>query len=154
MQLESVSQFYPFNFSTVLLATLTSSAYDTIGTLLPVANIGTTGDILIGLPFTQFRIRKIVCRNPLLANVSGSVNTAVVGLYTGPAATGTAIAATGSNTLTNLTSNLTFQELTLAAAAANTVFTGPATYYFNVATAVATGTIEVDIYGDISFGRG
>lgn len=153
--MQCVGAQYPHCFSNVLLATLTASAgaYDNIGSILPVANIGTTGDIQVGIPFAQFRIRKIVCRNPLLAGASGSVSAAVVGFYTAASGGGTAIAATGSNTLTNLTTNLTFQELTLAAAAANTIFPS-GTYFFNINNAVSTGTIEVDIYGDICFGHG
>ena len=156
MLMECVGSLYPHAFSNILIATLGSGygAYDAPGSQLPVANINATGDILIGMPFNQFRVRKIVCRNPLVAGVSGNCSAAVVGLYTAAAGGGTAIAATGSNTLTNLTSNLTYQELTLAAAAANTIFTGPATYYFNINTGVANGTIEVDIYGDIVFGKG
>jgi hypothetical protein len=156
MLMESVGNLYAHCWSNVLLAVLGSGygGYDTPGSAFPAANINATGDIQIAIPFAQFRIRKIVCRNPLVAGVSGSVTGAAVGLYTAAAQGGTAIAAVGSNTLSNLSANLTFQELTLAAAAGNTIFTGPATYYFNVGTNVTNATIEVDIYGDIVFGKG
>jgi hypothetical protein len=151
MAQQTVSQDFPHRFSNYLL--WTASGNGSAPASAPALSVGTTGDILVGIQYTQFRIRKIVARSPLLAGVSGSVAGAAVGLYTAAGAGGTAIAAFGSNTLSNLTTNLTFQELTLAAAAANTIF--PAgTYYFNINTAVATGTIELDIYGDVVFNRG
>jgi hypothetical protein len=156
MPMECVSQLYPHCFSNILLATFSASygAYDAPGALMPVVNAGVTGDTLFGIQFQQFRIRKIVARNPLILGVSGNASGATLGLYTAAAQGGTGIAVVGSNTLSNLTANLTFQELTLAAAAGNTIFTGPATYYLNIGTAVTNATIEVDVYGDIVFGRG
>lgn len=152
---DAVANLFPHAFGGLLLATLSAAgtSYDLPGNAQQPLNVGATGDTLVGFPFAQFRIRRIVARNPLVAGVSGSIGSATLGLYTAASQGGTAIAAVGSNTLSNLTTNLTFQELTLAAAAANTIFTGPVQLYLNVGTAVTNGTCEVDIYGDLSFGR-
>lgn len=107
-----------------------------------LVNIASTGDALFfSVPIGQFTVRKIRLRNP-----SGNVSAGALGIWTAASQGGTNIVANAS--LTNLTATLTFQESTLAAAAATTIFTTATTFYVNVGTGVAGATLYIDVYGD------
>jgi hypothetical protein len=79
-------------------------------------------------------------------NANVTMATATVGIYTAPAAGGTAVLTTAA--LTGQTSS-TFAYVRAATAAAAKVSASP--LYANVGTTVATGTVDIFLYGyDVS----
>lgn len=120
--------------------------------------ISATGDIIIapslvagiGIPYTQYRVRKIVCRNALVSGVTGDVSACNLGVWDAAAQGGNNIVANGA--LTGLTGSTKYFELTITATGNNTVITS-GTLFVNVGTGVANGTVDIDIYGDVVVGR-
>lgn len=123
--------------------------------------IGATGDVTLGgvgskitgggpgfgIAASNYTVRKVRARNSRDVNGATKDNSAaVVSLWTGAAGTGTQLI--NGQTLSNLTANTAFQEITLATAANNTVLTS-ATLFLNIGTNVAGGFIDLDIYGDL-----
>jgi len=124
-------------------------------------SIGATGDVTLGgagskqtgsvpgfgIAASNYTIRKVRCRNSRDVNGATKDNSAaVISLFTGAGGTGTTLV--NSQTLSNLTANTAYQEVTLAASANNTVLsTTP--LFLNVGTAVSGGFIDIDIYGDL-----
>lgn len=107
-------------------------------------SVGGVGDAAL-MPIinsTSWLPVNMVTSNSLLAGVSGSIATAVLGLFTAAAAGGTAIksaAALGGNT-----------GQTAAVSVATTVTAVSQTaqsVFVNISTAVATGTVDVFLYG-------
>jgi len=105
-------------------------------------SIAATGDAgTIGFTFGQFTVRKIRVRSP-----SASVTGAALGVWTAASQGGTNVVANA--TLSNLSSALTYQELTITAAANAAIFTSSTTFYVNVGTGSAGNTVWIDFYGD------
>jgi hypothetical protein len=128
-------------------------------------SIGATGDVTLGgigsnitgggagfgIPFSSYTVRKVRVRNSRDVNNATKDNSAaVISLWTGAAGTGTQLI--NAQTLSNLTANTAFQEVTLASAANNTVLTAT-TLFLNVGTNVTGGFIDIDIYGDLIAGN-
>jgi hypothetical protein len=129
MDQNAVENRWPWNFGNFLLATRRA------------LSIGSTGDAgSIGIALAQYRVRKIVVRSP-----SASVSGAFLAVWTAAGGTGTNLVANAQ--LTNLTTALTFQEMTLTATANLTIFTAAA-LFINVGTASSGNTVDIDIYGD------
>ena len=88
-----------------------------------------------------------IVRRVVVANASGSINTANVVVLT--SSDGNASnAITAVSVLSNITSTTTYQDLSLAAGAATTVYTAPA-LFLKINTAVANATCDIQVYGDI-----
>ncbi len=107
---------------------------------MPVSGVG---DVLI--PVVNASVwapATVVITNSKLAGVSGSVAAATLSINTGPAVTGTSIRA--SAPLTNNTAATAF--IAAASATVNLAVTAQ-TIYANVTVAVATGTVDVFVYG-------
>lgn len=124
-------------------------------------SIGATGDVTLGgvgsnitgsvpgfgVAASQYTVRKVRVRNSRDVNGATKDNSgAVVSLWTAAGGTGTQLI--NAQTLTNLTTITAYQEVTLTAAANNTVNTS-GTLFLNVGTAVSGGFIDIDIYGDL-----
>lgn len=143
MNLVSVDQFYPDNFSGFRLGVYKN---------VPVAN---TGDVTVpggasaglGIPASQYTVRKVRVSKP--RDVNGNTLNAsalVASLWTGAAGTGTQLV--NAFTFAGLTALLTYNEATLTAAANTTIITS-GTLFFNVGTGVAGAFVDIEIYGDI-----
>lgn len=107
---------------------------------MPVSGLGD-----IQLPVinaTSWAPVSVALTNSKLAGVSGSVAAATLSINSGPAVSGTSLR--GSAALTNNTSATAF--ITAASATTN-VAVASQTIYVNVTVAVATGTVDVFIYG-------
>jgi hypothetical protein len=105
---------------------------------LSVATAGDTPMPLTG-QLTNFVPTTVVTTN---ANVT--MATATVGIYTQPAAGGTAVLTTAA--LTGQTTN-SFAYVRAATAVAAMVTAAPPVLYVNVGTTVATGTVDIYLYG-------
>lgn len=109
------------------------------------ASLGSTGNAAVVLPVqagSSYIVRRVV-----IANASGSINTANVVILT--SSDGNASnAITAVSVLSNITSTSTYQDLSLAAGAATTVYTAQA-LFLKVNTAVANATCDIQVYGDI-----
>lgn len=132
MQANHVSSDYPDQFGNYAIA---SGQVVSVGAVSNVAaTLGTTG--------TSFIVRRIT-----VANANKSLATANVSIITSSDGnTSNAVASTTQ--LSNVTSTSTFQDLTLAAGAATTVYSAGA-LFVKVTTAVSGGTCDVTVYGDI-----
>lgn len=84
----------------------------------------------------------VVITNSKLAGVSGSVAAATLSINSGAAVTGTSIRASAT-----LAANTSATVFTAAAAATVNVALTVQTIYANVTVAVATGTVDVFVYG-------
>ena len=82
--------------------------------------------------------------------MSGNASAGFIGFWDTAAQGGNNLVANAQ--LSSLTTNLTYQEMTLTAAANTTILTS-STIFPNVGTAVTNGTVDIDIYGDIIKGR-
>ena len=130
MQANRVANLLPSSFSNFLLATRR-------GVVLT-----NTGDaVQIGIPFAQYRVRKIVVRSP-----SANVSAGFLGVWTAASQGGTNLVANAQ--LSSLTTALNYQEMTITAAGNITILTA-ASLFVNVGTAVAGATVEIDVYGDV-----
>ena len=127
-------------------------------------SIGATGDVTLGgagslitgggpgfgIPASNYNVRKVRVRNSRDVNgATKDCSAAVISLWTGAAGTGTQLI--NGQTLSNLTANTAYQEVTLTAAANNTMLTA-GTLFLNVGTNVTGGFIDLDIYGDLIAG--
>jgi hypothetical protein len=107
------------------------------------ANMNTTGDQAIAVPYARYVVRRIV-----VGNASISLTTAVGGLYTAASKGGTIIVA-ATQGYTFLTAASKFLDLTLAAILGTDVRT-ESTLYFSLTTAQgAAATADICVYGDI-----
>ena len=107
-------------------------------------DVSATGNAVAVLPVTgtSFIVRRIT-----VANASKSLATANVSIITSN--DGNASNAVASTTqLSNVTSTSTYQDLTLAAGAATTVYSAGA-LFVKVSTAISGGTCDISVYGDI-----
>lgn len=112
-------------------------------------DLGTIGDTFVPIPVGRF-----IPRNITATNASGTLaaSTAQLAVYTGPAASGTAIVAAA--VLTSLTTSVLFSDRTIAAA--TTVFTpvynsteGAYGVYVRITVAGTAGTTcDLHIFGD------
>jgi len=129
MEADRVASLWPWQFGNFLLATRRA------------VPIGSTGDVVaIGIPFAQYRVRKVVVRSP-----SASVSAGFLAVWTAPGGTGTNIVANAQ--LSSLTGTTSYQEMTITAAGNTTILTATS-LFINVGTAVAGQTVDIDIYGD------
>lgn len=88
-----------------------------------------------------------IVRRIVVANANKSIATGNVSILTSN--DGNASNAIASATLlSNVTSTSTFQDLTLAAGAATTVYSAGA-LYVKVNTAVSDGTCDITVFGDV-----
>lgn len=116
--------------------------------------VSATGDVTIpgalsagiGMPFTQYRIRKVAVRSGLISGASGDVSSVNIGFWDAAAQGGNNIVANAA--LTNLTTNLKYQEMTITATGNNTILVS-GTLFPNVGTSLANATVEIDVYGDV-----
>jgi len=117
--------------------------------LLAVArnvSVNGTGDSVI-MPIinsTSYNVATIVVCNSQLAGVSGSIATANISINTGAAVTGTSVNAAAA--LTTLTASNVVALRTVVAATLLLSLTSQV-LYVNVGTAVATGTLDIFVYG-------
>ena len=120
-----------------------SQALVLIGVLkgLSVAAAGDTPIPLVG-PIGSF-VPTVV----LTTNANVTMATATVGIYTAPAAGGTAVLTTAA--LTGQTTNA-FAYVRAATAAAANVVPVSGQLYANVGTTVATGTVDLYLYGYVT----
>jgi hypothetical protein len=109
---------------------------------VPVSAAGDTQIQIINA--TSWSVEQVICTNPLVNGVSGTVATATLGLYTAPSQGGTAIVTTAA--LAGLTGTTIKNALTVASTA---VFPSAATnfLYVNVVVTVANATVDVFVYG-------
>lgn len=132
MNANHVGSNYPNSFGSYAIAKV--QTVDVSATGNAVATLATTG--------TSFIVRRIT-----VANASKSLSTANVSIITSN--DGNASNAVASTTqLSNVTSTSTWQDLTLAAGAATTVYSAGA-LFVKVSTAISGGTCDVTVYGDI-----
>lgn len=147
---DSVSSNYPDKFGNYAIATITG------------ASLATAGNAVISIPFLsggltagnaastsgQVIIRRITVQN---ANTDLSTgNIAVTISSTGSVAAANAVVA--NVVLSNLTTGQRWQDLTVAGGfAANTTVNGYTNQclFVNVNTAVALGTVDIRVYGDV-----
>jgi len=90
---------------------------------------------------TQYIIRQIT-----VMNANATINTANVTILTSSDGN-VSNAVTGNVVLSNVTSNATFQDMTLASGAATRTYTASA-LFVKVNTAVA-GTCDISVFGDV-----
>jgi hypothetical protein len=109
-------------------------------------SVNGTGDTAL-LPIINsisYNISSIIVCNSQLAGVSGSIATANISINTGAAVTGTSVnAATPLTTLT--ASNVVAQRVVVAATVLLSLTAQ--NLFVNVGTAVATGTLDIFVYG-------
>ena len=108
-------------------------------------DIGSTGNAVATIFMgggSSYIVRRIV-----VANANKNIATGNVSILTSN--DGNASNAIASATLlSNVTSTSTFQDLTLAAGAATTVYSAGA-LYVKVNTAVSDGTCDITVFGDV-----
>jgi len=109
------------------------------------ASVGTTGNAVVTLPVQAGS--SYIVRQVTIANASGSINTANVVILTSSDGN-SSNAITAVSVLSNITSTSTYQDLSLAAGTATTVYTAQA-LFLKVNTAVANATCDIQVYGDI-----
>lgn len=102
-------------------------------------NVNATGDTVLPIIASTSWTAAVV----VLANASVSLSAAAAGIFTAPAAGGTAIVANAA--LSGLTGNAIVTKPTVAS---TNMFTATPNLYFNVATAQgAAATVDVYVYG-------
>lgn len=109
-------------------------------------SVNGTGDTAL-LPIinsSSYNVANIVVCNSQLAGVSGSIATANISINTGAAVTGTSVNAAAA--LTTLTASNVVAQRTVVAATLLLSLTAQA-LYVNVGTAVATGSLDIFVYG-------
>jgi hypothetical protein len=109
-------------------------------------SVNGTGDTAL-LPIinaTSYNVTNIVVTNAQLAGVSGSIATANISVNTGAAVTGTSVNAAAA--LTTLTASNVVAQRTVVAGTLLLSLTAQS-LYVNVGTAVATGTLDIFVYG-------
>lgn len=109
------------------------------------ASVGSTGNAAATIAITEGTA--YIVRQITVANASGNIGTGNVAILT--SSDGNASNAVSNNVvLSNVTSTTTYQDLGLKAATATTVYTAAALYLV-VNTAVANGTCDVTVFGDV-----
>ena len=116
--------------------------------------IGVAGDVLINLltpplPVIAglFLVKEAVIWNPRVNGVPGSVAAGLLGIFTGPGATGNTIAANQALTPTTTVGAASAQDLAITAGTTFTYTAGG--LYVNVGTPVAGATININLYGTV-----
>ena len=108
-------------------------------------SVGSTGNAVITIPVTEGT--SYIVRQITVSNANGSINTANVVILTSN--DGNASNAVSNVTVTsNVTSNLTYQDIPVSSNAATTVYTAPA-LFVKVNTAVTNGTCNITVFGDV-----
>jgi hypothetical protein len=108
-------------------------------------SVGSTGNAVVTIPVTEGT--SYIVRQITVSNANGSIATANVVILTSN--DGNASNAVSNVTVTSsVTSNLTYQDIPLATAAATTVYTAPA-LFVKVNTAVTNGTCNITVFGDV-----
>jgi hypothetical protein len=108
-------------------------------------SVGSTGNAVVTIPVTEGT--SYIVRQITVTSATGSINTANVVILTSN--DGNASNAVSNVTVTSsVTSNLTYQDIPLATAAATTVYTAPA-LFVKVNTAVTNGTCNITVFGDV-----
>ena len=108
-------------------------------------DVGSTGNAVAQLPVvggSQYIVRRIT-----VANANKSIATANVTILTSNDGN-TSNAVSNATVLSSVTSTTTWQDATLATAAATTVYSA-GSLYVKVNTAVSGGTCDITVYGDI-----
>lgn len=106
---------------------------------------GTDTAVILSSLLTRYIIRRVIIE---LASTNLAVSAARIGLYTNTTAGGTAIVTDPNSELTSLTTSVIYEDLTLAASAANTVFTVPALYIYLSAAHGSAASIKLWAFGD------
>jgi hypothetical protein len=125
-----------------------------------IANYGpvplnATGNAVIALPIlrggtggtTQYVLRRITVAN--CSNIAGgsAPNAATANISIGTTNDGGNLVA-NAQTIANVTSNVTYQDLTLNANTVTTSYTANA-LFVNVGTSVANAAVFISVYGDV-----
>ena len=145
---DSVSQNTAANFGSYAIGAVTG------------ASLGTAGNAVIAIPFlgggltvgsSASNSGEVILRKITIQNANSNVtaaNIAVTISSTGNVAAANVVVA--NVVLTNLVNGTNFQDLTLAFTA-NTAVNGFSTQalFVNVNTAVANGTVDIRVYGDV-----
>jgi hypothetical protein len=108
-------------------------------------NVGTVANAVAQIAIvgaSSYIVRRIT-----VANANKSIAAANVTVTTSNDGN-TSNAVASLTTLSNVTSTTRFQDLTLAAGAATTVYTA-GSLYVNIPAAVSGGTCDIAIYGDV-----
>lgn len=108
-------------------------------------DIGSTGNAVATIFMgggSSYIVRRVVVANANKSIATGNVSV----LTSNDGNASNAIAS--ATTLANVTSTSTFQDLTLAAGAATTVYSAGA-LYVKVNTAVSGGTCDITVFGDV-----
>lgn len=109
------------------------------------ASIGSTGNAVITIPITEGT--EYIVRQITVTSATGSINTANVVILT--SSDGNASNAVSNVTvLSNVTSNITYQDIPLASGATTTAYTASA-LFVKVNTAVTNGTCAITVFGDV-----
>jgi hypothetical protein len=109
------------------------------------ASIGSTGNAVITIPITEGT--EYIVRQITVTSATGSINTANVVILTSN--DGNASNAVSNVTvLSNVTSNVTYQDIPLATGAATTAYTAGA-LFVKVNTAVTNGICAITVFGDV-----
>ena len=147
---DSVSSNYPDKFGNYAIATITG------------ASLATSGNAVISIPFLRGGLTagnaastsgQVIIRRITVQNANADVSTgniAVTISSTGSVAAANAVVA--NVVLSNLTTGQRWQDLTVAGGfAANTTVNGYTNQclFVNVNTAVALGTVDIRVYGDV-----
>jgi len=131
MNANHVGSLYPDAFGNFAIAS-------TVG-----ANLAATGNTVANLVATgtSYIIRRITVNNANATAATGNIS--ILTSSDGNASNAIATA----TVLSNVSSNVTYQDLTLAAGTATTVYSAPA-LFVKVNTAV-NATCDISVYGDI-----
>lgn len=112
--------------------------------VIRASNFNSTSDQAIPMPSGQ----RYVLRRIVATNASTSLTTAVGGLYTGTAKSGTILVA-ATQAYAALTASAKYVDLTLASGAMTDTFNA-ATIYLSLTTAQgAAATADIYVYGDL-----
>jgi hypothetical protein len=107
-------------------------------------SVAATGNAVAQIPVvggTAYIVRKI-----LVANANKSIATGNVTILTSNDGNASN-AVSNATTLASVTSNATFQDVTLATGTATTVYSA-GSFYVKVNTAVSGGTCDITVFGD------
>jgi hypothetical protein len=108
-------------------------------------SLGSTGNAVITIPITEGT--EYIVRQITVTSATGSINTANVVILTSN--DGNASNAVSNVTvLSNVTSNLSYQDIPLATGAATTAYTAGA-LFVKVNTAVTNAICAITVFGDV-----
>jgi hypothetical protein len=105
-------------------------------------SVNATGDAAITLPVINTTTYNVT--NVVITNANKDVSTAALAIWTGAGGTGTEIVTNAA--LTNNTSSAFVTKSTVVAAT-GTANISAQTFYVRVGTAVASGTVDIYVYG-------